>query len=416
MKPLTRLLALAVLIHSLALHSLAQTEQSTKLPLKERVRIASEIYSSVQLYFAHWRAVPDLDLKKAYGDYLDQLLSTDDRKSFDLASMEFLAKLRNGHTGFADKWLLETQGQPLGFYATTVDGKWVVIRSNVPELKPGDVIAEIDGQRFEDFFQGLKKYFSASDERWRRRALFECPYLFPESFLLVLQDSRKVAIKRQGKFEWPGQQYSDIETRERDGIGYIRIPSFSKPVFQQAAVKAVQQFHSEKAIVIDVRSNHGGSTPSELTAKLMDRPYRWFAESTPANIGIFKYAGELGSHSELLWYGDSGQPDPDPYRGAVYILMDGGCFSACEDFVMPFKDNHRATIIGEQTAGSSGQPFRVELGDGMGAGIGTKREFLPDGSEFEGVGITPDVEVRTTVEDLRTGRDPVLEKARELIH
>ncbi len=415
MKPLLRFLALAVLMQSLAIYSLAQSNP-TALPLKERVRIASEIYSSIQLYFAHWRAVPDLDLKKVYDAYLDQVLATEDRRSFDLASMEFLAKLRNGHTGFRDKWLLQTEGQQLGFYATTVEGKWVVIRSTVPELKPGDVIAGIDDQRFEDFFQGKKKYLSASDERWTRWALFECSYLFPQSFVLALEDGRKVAVKRQGEFQWPGQEYSDIVASEKDGIGYIRIPSFSKPVFNQAAVKAVQRFHADKAIIVDVRSNHGGSTPVELTSKLMDRPYRWFAESTPATIALFKYSGELGSHSDLLWYGESEQADPNAYRGAVYILIDGGCLSACEDFVMPFKDNHRAVILGERTGGSSGQPFSLDLGNGMRIGIGTKREFLPDGSEFEGLGIGPDIEVRTTAEDLRKVHDPVLAKAYELIH
>ncbi len=415
MTPLHRLVVSAVLMVSLSVHTSAQPEPSGTLSLKERVRVASEIYSSVQLYFAHWRAVPDFDLKKAYDAYLDQILATEDRKSFDMASMEFFAMLRNGHTGFSDKWLQDTEGQQLGFYATTVEGKWVVLRSNLPELKPGDVIAEIDGQPFEEFFQGKKKYLSASDERWTRRALFESPYLFPQSFGVVLQDGRKVAVKRHGQFQWPGQGYSDIVATEKDGIGYIRIPSFSKPVFNRAAVKAVQSFRANKAIIIDVRSNHGGSTPVELTSKLMDRPYHWFTESTPATVGIFKYLGELGSHSELLWYGDVEQPDVDHYQGAVYILVDGGCFSACEDFVMPFKDNHRATILGERTAGSTGQPFSLDLGNGMGAGIGTKREFLPDGSKFEGVGVAPDIEVRTTIEDLRKGRDPVLEKAYELI-
>lgn len=51
----------------------------------------------------------------------------------------------------------------------------------------------------------------------------------------------------------------------------------------------------------------------------------------------------------------------------------------------------------------------------MGIGLSTKREFLPDGSSFEGVGVAPDVDVHTTAEDLRSGRDPVLEKATALI-
>jgi hypothetical protein len=33
-----------------------------------------------------------------------------------LASIEFVASLRNGHSGFEDSWLNEHYGRPLGFY------------------------------------------------------------------------------------------------------------------------------------------------------------------------------------------------------------------------------------------------------------------------------------------------------------
>jgi carboxyl-terminal processing protease len=75
---------------------------------------------------------------------------------------------------------------------------------------------------------------------------------------------------------------------------------------------------------------------------------------------------------------------------------------------MPFKDNGRATLVGETTAGSSGQPHAVDLGDGFRAWIGAKRESFPDGRTFEGVGIAPDIEIRQTAADLRDGNDRVL--------
>jgi carboxyl-terminal processing protease len=113
-----------------------------------------------------------------------------------------------------------------------------------------------------------------------------------------------------------------------------------------------------------------------------------------------------------MWRGSTSEPAADAYQGRLAILADGGCFSACEDFVMPFKDNGRAIVVGETTGGSTGQPYVVELGDGMQAIVGSKREMLPDGSRFEGVGIRPDVEISPTVEDLRAGRDVELEAAR----
>jgi carboxyl-terminal processing protease len=97
------------------------------------------------------------------------------------------------------------------------------------------------------------------------------------------------------------------------------------------------------------------------------------------------------------------------------VLTDRACASACEDFVMPLKTTGRATLIGETTFGSSGQPFLYDFGNGMSFRVSTKRMYLPDGSEFEGVGIRADIEVAPTIDDVRSRRDVVLLKAIELI-
>jgi len=104
-------------------------------------------------------------------------------------------------------------------------------------------------------------------------------------------------------------------------------------------------------------------------------------------------------------------PVADAFGGRLFVLVDRFCQSACEDFVMPFKDTHRAVVIGETTAGSSGNPYREELGDGMRVAIGAMRYRFPDGRPFEGIGIEPDVVVARTVADLRSGRDAILERA-----
>jgi hypothetical protein len=70
------------------------------------------------------------------------------------------------------------------------------------------------------------------------------------------------------------------------------------------------------------------------------------------------------------------------------------------------------TLIGEATAGSTGQPLVFELPSKLGwAAITAKRDELPDGKKFVGTGIQPDVSVRMTLNDFRKGRDPVLERA-----
>jgi carboxyl-terminal processing protease len=82
--------------------------------------------------------------------------------------------------------------------------------------------------------------------------------------------------------------------------------------------------------------------------------------------------------------------------------------------VMPFKDSGRAVIVGETTQGSSGNPYRANVGFGMAVTIGAVRYRFPDGTSFEGIGIAPDVAVERRLSDIVSSRDAILERAQEL--
>jgi carboxyl-terminal processing protease len=160
--------------------------------------------------------------------------------------------------------------------------------------------------------------------------------------------------------------------------------------------------------VVDIRHNGGGNTPTKLLTALMNKPFREWTEST-LNVQL-----DPNAHATYRIPSELEQPDGSAYAGKLILLVDGGCGSACEDFVAPFKDNRRATIVGTETLGSTGQPYYLRFENGMSFRVSTKREFFPDGSQFEGVGIKPDVQLEPSADDLRNGKDPVLEKALEL--
>jgi carboxyl-terminal processing protease len=409
-----RLISASILVLSCSMSTFAQATKA-EIPLLERAWVATQIYSFIRSSFAHWRALPEFDFDAAYRDYLRQILATSDRRDFDLLTMAFIAQLKNGHSGFGDQWLRDNFGQRIGFFAIPIDGTWVVTRSENPELKIGDVVLRVDGDPIERFYARNRRYLSASDERWARRSLFENPYLFPAAFDVELEGGRHVHVVRKGPFRWAGTEESSIRAHDEQGVLYVRIPSFANPALENDAVIAVKKHITAKAIIIDVRGNHGGSTPARLVAALMDRPYTYYAESTPVGLPLFRYTGQVDENPEIYWDAGTQQPEADAYRGSVYVLVDGGCFSACEDFLVSFKTTKRATLIGEASAGSSGQPIGMALWDGMAIGVSAKREYFPGGVTFEGRGVAPDISVHTTAADLRNGRDPVLEKARELI-
>ena len=75
---------------------------ASDLDATDRLVVASTIYSLVQQYFAHWEGAPRADVDAAYREYIDRVLRDKSRKEFDLATLRFLACLKNGRTQFFD--------------------------------------------------------------------------------------------------------------------------------------------------------------------------------------------------------------------------------------------------------------------------------------------------------------------------
>jgi carboxyl-terminal processing protease len=400
------------------------------ITVRDKLWIASKIYASIESRFGHWQAVAGLDLDTAYQRYLDEIAGTTSRRDFDLATFALMAQLRNGHSGFWDKWLFENN-QPPGFYLWLERGQWVVRRSRRAGLEPGDVVVRIDGKPAGDFVSERMKYIAGSSELARRTGVFFFPPVWPLQFTLALADGRRVEIDRSQKPA--AQEATPQQVHAPGGVEYLHIASFGDPKHEQDAIAFIKAHKDAPAIIFDVRGNGGGSTPGQLIRALMDRPWRDWIESTSALFPLFRTYGEIFSpkdaendargqgyleafaqyfnHPYLMLPPPLNQPENPIYTGRVIILADGSCGSACEDFVMPLKFSGRATVVGETTYGSSGQPYIYDFRNGMGFRVSTKRMYFPDGSEFEGVGIKPDVEIISTAADIKTARDPVLEKA-----
>jgi len=247
-----------------------------------------------------------------------------------------------------------------------------------------------------------------------------------------VEDGGRITIDRATQKLPPGNLDADGRWIARGVIAYVRVPSFRSPSVERSALDRVSEFRDAKTLIIDMRGNAGGLVPCLLIRALTDRPYHsWKRSISPGFRALLSAKkGNAGSHLESSSDSDadvsvcdrslpkSVSPveagNPHGFHGRLILLIDGGCFSACEELVQPFKDNHRATLIGETTQGGSGEQYFYDFGNGMKVRISAVREYFPDGSEFEGVGIKPDFEVKLTIQDLKSGKDRVLEKALEI--
>ncbi len=400
-----------------------------KLSGEEQLLVLAKVLQAIPLYFAHWESshIARGELEQAFETLVKETLACgNDRRRFSLLLMAFFARLNNGHTAFLDDHL--EQNPPLGLALRLLDEGWVVIASDLPGLRPGDLVRRLEDKPVEEWYEALYPYTVGSAQARTaqfgeaRGVLFPSllTTFLPERFALTYADAEgathALAVDRAAPAGHAAPP-ATVARRLDEHLAYIKIPSFLDPAFEARAVAYVREYAEVPCLIVDVRGNGGGNTPGELIRALMDRPYHWWKESLAFNAPMLThrtlsdYAAGLGDSVQLLRTSPPSRPSDEGYRGRLLILVDRATWSAAEDFTMPFKDNGRATIIGETTGGSSGQPFMHAFDNGMAFAVGAKRQFLPDGAAFEGVGLAPDIAVTIRRQDLYAGCDVALETA-----
>ncbi|MBV6320621.1 S41 family peptidase [Duganella violaceipulchra] len=98
----------------------------------------------------------------------------------------------------------------------------------------------------------------------------------------------------------------------------------------------------------------------------------------------------------------------------AFYLTGGGTISASETYLQIVRHHQLGTIVGERTAGTSGDVASMVLPGGFTAYWTGLRFLRQDGERFHGLGVTPDVEVHPSLAGLMDGRDEVLDTAVEL--
>jgi C-terminal processing protease CtpA/Prc len=85
--------------------------------------------------------------------------------------------------------------------------------------------------------------------------------------------------------------------------------------------------------------------------------------------------------------------------------------SAAEDFLVMCDQLDHIKLVGEPSNGSTGQPLQFELPGGGWGRVCAKRDTYPDGRDFVGIGVQPDILVEPSLQDVLADNDIVLQHA-----
>lgn len=399
--------------------------------LSEAQRIAglSLFWSEARYNFAHFDHVPDLDWNQVYLDFLPRVIAAKNLHDYYDVLMRLAPLLHDGHTNIyppesvqSDFWATPP------ILTTPVQNQVIVTWVGDPSIaaqgvRVGDEIVSIDGQEVHQYARDrVAPYVSSSTPQDRAVRMYGYPLLLAgdrtKPVTVVLKDAagkpHSVKLSREPYPDAKGPPSFVFRMLAGD-IAYLKLGEFEDDRGAEVLKQHLPQILKAKGLILDVRDNGGGSSNYgwDVLTWLSDRPI-----PKPA-IRSLEYVPTLRA-----WNGPSetwknlGDPDgtyskprKHHYTGPVAVLIGPHTFSAAEDFVVSFEAMKRGILVGQRTAGSTGQPLGFKLPGGGSARICTLDETFPDGRKFVGIGIAPQIKVEPTVADIRAGRDPAVASA-----
>lgn len=201
-----------------------------------------------------------------------------------------------------------------------------------------------------------------------------------------------------------------------------RTALFSVKTFSASADEIIPYIDSLKAknfenLIIDLRYNGGGTIASALPlvsyivkdtlygGLFLTRKYFSTHSNIPdtseyKNFPLFSEASfsliieGIHKHNGLCLVVN---PDKNNYKGNVFILTNSKTASTCEPLVYGLKQNKRAIIVGERTAGAMLNGERFELKGKFNLWMPTADYYTIDGTKIDKIGVEPDILVESNL-------------------
>jgi carboxyl-terminal processing protease len=379
---------------SLDLPATNSAPTSTLIPPNTSVPIPTPSEDRATLFEPFWRAWGII-----HDQYVDQ--PVDDLKLMRGAIRGMLEVLGDQHTTYMNPDEYMQANIPLdGTYEGI--GAWVdptaeylTIVSPMPGspaeasgLKPGDQIVAVDGEDMSGVDGNLVI----------RRVLGPAG------------STVKLTIKREGEpnlleFEIVRETItipSVISEMLEENIAYIQLTTFAGDTTRDLRIALEDLLvQNPEGLILDLRNNGGGflNTAIEVASEFIP----------DGQVMTEKF----GDGSEKVYEAISGGLATEI---PLVVLINGGSASASEIVAGAIQDRGRGTLVGETSFGKGSVQNWVPLPeDGGAVRVTIARWYTPEGRLIHEIGLTPDIEVIQTDEEIEAEIDSQLEKAIELL-
>lgn len=340
-----------------------------------------------------------LNMDSLYHAFISRVTGAKDVTEYGLLVQEYVAALGAGHANDCFR-MYTADAAP-----EVINDSLFISHPNRYLLDAGfcdkDRILSVDGIPVAQWVARNERYAcgsTASDRHYRSaRNVFRSYTDTVRNYTVQRgSDTLTLSLKlRRGDY-FPDEKRPAVETRAlNDSIGYLSINTMMSPVMEEFAACYPTVSHLPY-LIVDIRGNGGGSSGNG--ARLCE----YFIRRPQLHC--------LSASREL-------KPADNAYQGRVFLLVGPYTFSAAESFAIDMKESGNVTLVGEPTAGDTGNgPRNFRTSHDTWLRLPTRKPACSHrGFPLEGQGILPHYTVRPSVGDFMHGRDTQMVFVQKLI-
>jgi carboxyl-terminal processing protease len=274
-------------------------------------------------------------------------------------------------------------------------------------LRVGDIIKAIDGKPAGD---GWSIAARTSEPRGGINSRAPARNIFDGS----AGSSALIAWRDRNAGEHSAKLTRKLETRESSvqirsmnrGVAVVSFDAFSAATAAQLQQLMDSKLSRQRGLVFDLRNNGGGDTESMAAIASMLLP-------PGTKLGMFfNRNGDIVLDPETSAFSALSARTATHFGGPITILISERTSSAAEIFTSMMQKAGRATVVGQNSCGCVLAILATHsLPDGGALDISELDYRTPAGQRLEGNGVSPDVSVPLTIDDIRNGRDRATEAA-----
>ena len=386
-----------------ALNSLFLNVNNKILSEKNNELINTEHVSSQKLFDNVWETVRDNyydstlnhQIWSRWKDHYRGKIKTDEDAKVAVQTM--LESLDDPYSRYMSKSEYADQNTSInskitgiGVNIATISGKVQIINvmegtpAQFANLQNGDFITAIDGKEV----NGLPLSEVANLVRGPENTFVN---------LTILRGKDKISKKVIRK----EKKIKTVKSSLDKNIGYIQIMTFIGSTTPNEFLEALEKTKKAEGLILDLRGNTGGLLPNAI----------FIANLFIPEGNLVSIVGRNGYKYDIY-----AQDTEFNVNKPMIVLVDGASASASEILSGALKDYKKAKLLGSQTYGKGMVQKIIPLPNETGLNLTVAKYLTPNGTDINKKGISPDIEVNFTMEDVKKQNDVQLNTAKTILN